>query len=171
MDDERLPQALEEQIREMVEQEQDNYDQFTLELRIAGGIPEQAFNLDFRISGTGKVTTRLQDHLTEGYFEQETEEISHDLPRRLLERIIESDILRIPYENPLFVPDTLVGRLSIRYGELAYSILFPADEEQAKTNNLTISPQLQHLLTYVYELGKDITNVTIDPNVPNSKLD
>ena len=71
---------------------------------------------------------------------------------RKLERVVS-----LPQEQPLFLPDTVVGILEISDGTGLRRFYFAADPEQAKTQGKIPPSELLQVVNTIYAMGARLT--------------
>lgn len=130
-----------------------------ISLAVHGGLPSQAFHLDFEASGGGTVRCRLACELSGRQAHVEEARLDEKGLVRLLEDLQENKVLELPDEPPSFLPDTLVGRLVISDGQVSRTFFFAADPEQAKTQGRPPAPELQRVLDTIYDLAATVADV------------
>ena len=135
---------------------------FRVKLTVRGGAASQAYSLDFLAAGDGTAECRFECRLSE----RKGESLRASLSDKEFVSLLGSlrGALRLPEEQPRFLPDTLVGILEVGDGSSVRRLYFAADVEQAKTQGKTPSPQLLRALKAVYSTGAKLTgNRSIKP--------
>ena len=66
-------------------------------------------------------------------------------------------VVKLPQEQPLFLPDTLVGILEVSDGTNLRRLYFAADPEQAKTQGKKPPPELVQAVDAIYAIGAKLT--------------
>jgi hypothetical protein len=128
---------------------------FTVTMKVRGGIPSQAYSLDFSAAGDGTVECRFECHLSGRKGQSEKTKLApRDMAAllRALERAV-----NLPQEQPLFLPDTLVGILEVSDGTSVRRFYFAADPEQAKTQGKKPPPELLQAVDAIYAIGAKLT--------------
>jgi len=69
----------------------------------------------------------------------------------------ETPVVKLPQEQPLFLPDTLVGILEVSDGTSLRRFYFAADPEQAKTQGKISPPELLQAVDAIYAAGAKLT--------------
>lgn len=128
---------------------------FSVKMNVRGGIPSQGYSFYFSAAGDGTAECRFECHLS-GRKGQSRE--THLAPKdviallRALERVV-----KLPQEQPLFLPDTVVGILEISDGTSLRRFYFAADPEQAKTQGKVPPPELLQAVDAIYAAGAKLT--------------
>ena len=66
-------------------------------------------------------------------------------------------VVKLPQEQPLFLPDTLVGILEVSDGTSLRRFYFAADPEQAKPQGRIPPPELLQAVDAIYAAGAKLT--------------
>jgi hypothetical protein len=131
----------------------------SVELRISGGMPAQAYYFDFRASGAGAVQSEIRCALSGREGQTKGALLDQKDWMTLLQTIHTSGVLDIPQEAPRFLPDTVVGYLEISDGESKHRLYFAADEEQAKVQDKVPPPELVKVVDTIYRLGSQLLDM------------
>ena len=99
--------------------------------RVSGGMPHERLEHEFALTGAGRSDVRMADELEAAMAPQEA---SADLDqvevRELLEQIGVSLDELVPRSEARFLPDSLVGSITIEVDGEAAEFFFLADEDQ-----------------------------------------
>jgi hypothetical protein len=128
---------------------------FSVKMKVRGGIPSQGYSFDFSAAGDGTAECRFECHLSGRKGEsQKTNLAPKDMVAllRTLERVV-----KLPQEQPLFLPDTVVGILEVFDGTSLRRFYFAADPEQAKTQGKIPPPELLQAVDAIYAIGAKLT--------------
>lgn len=98
--------------------------------RIAGGMPHERIEHEFRLSGVGKATVKMRDEL-KGIPPQEAPgNLDQEETRDLLQQIGVSLDELVPRSKAQFLPDSVVGSITFEFDGEETTLFFLADEEQ-----------------------------------------
>jgi hypothetical protein len=129
--------------------------EFTVKLRVRGGIPSQGYSFDFSAAGDGTAECRFECSMSGRKGESKNTKLAtKDLAAllRKLERVVS-----LPQEQPLFLPDTVVGILEVSDGTSLRRFYFAADPEQAKTQGKIPPAELLQVVNAIYAMGARLT--------------
>jgi hypothetical protein len=98
--------------------------------RVAGGMPHERLEHEFTLTGGGRSDVRMGDELR-GIAPQEAyADLDQTEARDLLEQIGVSLDELVPRSEARFLPDSLVGSITIEVGGETAELFFLADEDQ-----------------------------------------
>ena len=151
--------SIQESLAKAIAAKGDEKKDISVSLKIAGGLPSEAYHLEFRASGEA-VQCEFECEMSgrKGTSTQAKTLKSGEVTT-LLKNVLESGLLSIPQELPKFLPDTLVGILEISDGVSVYRTYFAADPEQAKTQNKPLRPELEKAVNEIYRMAAKATGV------------
>jgi hypothetical protein len=123
--------------------------------RISGGAPgERLADEEVHLSGPGLVHARV---MQESQVKQESSlNIAKPELKDVLLEISEGAGELISRSEARFIPDSIVGQISVKVGGHEASFFFLADEEQAKQHGKVLSPKAAHLVETMQRLHKRI---------------
>jgi hypothetical protein len=126
--------------------------------RVTGGAPgEQLVDEEIHLSGPGPVTARLRT--TAATMRESSENLAAPEMKELLLQIGEGAGELIPRSQARFVPDSIVGQISVKIDGQEASFFFLADEEQAKQFGKALSPQAARSIGSLMRLHKRILHI------------
>jgi hypothetical protein len=128
---------------------------FSVKMRVGGGIPSQRYSFDFSAAGDGTAECKFECHLLGRKGQSEKTKLApKDLVTllRTFERVV-----KLPQEQPLFLPDTIVGILEVSDGSNLRRFYFAADAEQAKTQGKVPPAELLRAVDAIYAVGAKLT--------------
>jgi hypothetical protein len=128
---------------------------FSVKMKVRGGIPSQGYSFDFSAAGDGTAECTFECRLSDRKGQSQKANLApKDLVALLgkLERVV-----KLPQEQPLFLPDTLVGILEVSDGTSLRRFYFAADPEQAKTQGRIPPPELLQAVDAIYAAGAKLT--------------
>jgi hypothetical protein len=126
-----------------------------VKMTIRGGLQPQAYAFDFVAHGGGNAECSFEDRLHGASCERTTLRLSPDDFRDLLKKI--QGALRLPHEQPSFLPDTVLGILEVSDGRDVRRLYFAADPEQAKTQGQVPPRELRTAIDAIYAAAARVT--------------
>jgi hypothetical protein len=144
---ESLEQKLERAARDDVDRE------LRVSLLVAGGVPSQRYRFHFAADGSGRVSCELSCELSGRKAKASRRTLARKEFADLIRAIMASGVLEAPAEQPLFVPDTIVGTLELSDGRSSLRWDFAADPEQAKTQGAVPPSAVERAADEIYSLG------------------
>ena len=126
-----------------------------VKLMIRGGLEPQAYSFDFSAAGDGTAECRFECRPSGRKGQSEKTSLADKDFVALLGKVRRT--MQIPYEQPSFLPDTVVGILEVSDGGNVRRFYFAADAEQAKTQGKTPPPKLLGAVNAIYSLGARLT--------------
>lgn len=125
--------------------------------KISGGPPRRRLEYLLEIRGTGSVTCHILDELRGQRRRTFKHRLSEDEVRELFREMIESRLLENISPGSRFLPDSLVGSISIEYGQPKITYYFLADEQQRHDQGLELNPSLAKMDSIFQGLISQIT--------------
>jgi hypothetical protein len=110
-------------------------------VRIAGGIPSQRLEEEYEVSGSGRVSHRFSDMLKESKPVRGSGRLNAAELRELLDAVARGTEGLVPRSMARFLPDTVVGKLTIEVGQKKTELYFLPDESTRTAQNKHISSQ------------------------------
>ena len=108
--------------------------------RVSGGAPgEQLVDEEVHLSGLGPVTAQRRTPVAE--MRKSSEKLALPEIKELLLQIGEGAGELIPASQARFIPDSIVGQISVKIDGQEASFFFLPDEEQAKQHGKALSPK------------------------------
>ena len=131
------------------------FDEIDVTYRVTGGSPaEQRVAEEVHLSGPGLVQARgMQDSQV---MQESSLNIAVPELRDMLVEISEGVGELIPRSEARFIPDSIVGQISVKVGGQEASFFFLADEEQAKQHDKVLSPKAARSVETLQRLHKRI---------------
>ena len=121
--------------------------------RVTGGAPgEQPVDEELRLAGSGPVTARLRT--AAAAVRESSENLATREMQELLLQIGEGVGELIPRSQARFVPDSIVGQLSVQIDGQEAVFFFLADEEQAKQYGQVLSPKAARSVSSLMRLHR-----------------
>jgi hypothetical protein len=123
--------------------------------RVTGGAPgEQPVNEEVHLSGRGPVHARLR--AAAAAMQESSVNIAAPEMKDVLLEIGEGAGDMIPQSEARFVPDSIVGQISVKVDGQEASFFFLADEEQAKQHGKALTPKAARSVGTLQRLHKRI---------------
>jgi hypothetical protein len=110
--------------------------------RIAGGLPTEQVEEEFRLYGSGKADVVVRDALKSMPIKEVSGEIDQAETRDLLQQIESGLDSLTPRSEARFLPDSVVGSITIQVGQEETTLYFLADEGERLAQAKPISPQM-----------------------------
>ena len=124
-----------------------------LRLEISGGVPGERYNLLFESTGDDSAKIAVLDEIKNYRYETKEVKLPSETIRQLLTQV---DVNRMVsfYQNTVPIPPcSLVGRLQVSLGDHTFTLVFMADEEQARTAGFPPPREFEHVINAIYELA------------------
>lgn len=128
---------------------------FRVKMTVRGGVASQSYSLDFLAAGDGTAQCGFEDRRSGRKGETRKASLSDEEFVSLLGSL--RGAVRLPEEQPRFLPDTVVGILEVWYGNTVRRLYFAADPEQAKTQGRTPPPEVLRAVKAVYDACARLT--------------
>jgi hypothetical protein len=123
--------------------------------RVVGGAPgDQPVNEEFHLSGPGLVHARMMQELQ--VVQESSLNIAAPELKDVLLEISEGADELIPRSEARFIPDSVVGQISVKVDGQEASFFFLADEEQRKQHGKVLSPKAARLVETLQRLHKRV---------------
>jgi hypothetical protein len=110
-------------------------------VRIAGGIPSERLEEEYEVSGSGRVSHRFSDTLKDAGTVRGSGRLDAAELRELLDAVARGTEGLVPRSKARFLPDTVVGKLTIEVGGKKTELYFLPDESARAAQNKHISSQ------------------------------
>lgn len=125
-------------------------------LQVNGGAPSEAYFLDLRIAGDGRVSYEYFDGLRSDEEYRGEASLESEVIVELLRKILETGLLEIPESEPRFDPGTTVGKLTITDGVSQVQFYFAADEAQSESQGKIPPSGLAEFVDVLYTMASDL---------------
>lgn len=109
-------------------------DKTTVTFRISGGMPSQRLERELKLSGNGKAKTVIHDKLHSIPRKEASKNLDIAETRDLLDKISLSLDELLPLSEIKFLPDSLVGSITIDVDGKQIELFFHPEEEEALPN-------------------------------------
>ena len=131
--------------------------------RVTGGAPgEQLVDEEIRLSGPGPVRARLRT--TAAAMRKSSENLAAPEMRELLLQIGEGAGELIPRSQARFLPNSIIGQISVKIDGQEASFFFLADEEQAKQHGKELSSKAARPVDTLKRLHTRMLNIQGEPS-------
>jgi len=131
----------------------------SVKMTVRGGLPSQRYTFEFTATGDGTATCRVDDQLRKR--KSDSSAARATLGQKdfvdLLKKI--RPALERPAEQPLFLPDTVVGILEVSDGTAVRRIYFAADPDQAQTQGKVPPREVGQAIDAVYAAGAQLAGM------------
>lgn len=117
--------------------------------RIAGGMPSQRVEEEFRLSGSGKAKVKARDVLRSIPPQEVSEELDQAETRDLFQKIGSSLDSLVPRSEAHFLPDSVVGSITVEVDGEEATLYFLADEEERLAQDKPISPKFTEAIQQI----------------------
>jgi hypothetical protein len=113
--------------------------------RINGGPPSRRLEASLEVGADGTVTHELLDELHSSDREVISTKIAPEDARKLLREVVRSSLLTHRDTGGGFLPDSLVGSITVQSGDAAMTHYFLAHDRQRRQQALPLSPSVKRL--------------------------
>lgn len=117
----------------------DDGDDLSIDFTVAGGAPSQRFHLALHIAGREVRSCSYDCDMSdrhEAFDPKQASAKGRELVGSLVERLAGTGVLAARYEQPMFLPDTIIGTIVVTVGGEERRIRFAADPDQAEVQDL-----------------------------------
>ena len=139
-------------VREAVDKPEARRD-LQVRLEVEGGQHEDRYRFHFAATGSGEAEAGLHDGLRDVALEPKRAKLAARDMASLLKLIDVEGLIAASRIRPRIPPDSLVGRLHVGDGAQGVTVVFMADEEQAKTAGYELPRAVSRVVDQIYELG------------------
>lgn len=106
-------------------------DDLAISLAVSGGVQEQRYQMEFRTRGGEIEECAIGCAMSDRRAQTKGRGVDPKLFADLSKKLLRSRVLELRQEPPRFLPDTLIGVITIQQGELEHRVFFAADPDQA----------------------------------------
>lgn len=124
--------------------------------RMAGGMPSERVEEEFRLSGSGKANMMVRDVLRSMPAQRVSVELDHAETLDLFQKIGQGLDRLVPRSEARFLPDSLVGSITFEVGGDEATLYFLADEEERLAQNKPIAPQMAEAIQQVRGISQQL---------------
>jgi hypothetical protein len=122
--------------------------------RIAGGMPSQRLEEEFTISGNGKTEVKTLDMLESKPEERASLNLNQADTHEVFEKIKLILDSMVPLEKTNFLPDSLVGSVTLELGGEKTTLYFPVEEGKMEADREFISSPMADTIQYFRNTSK-----------------
>ena len=140
-----MGKSIKEKFRERVQRETLTED-VKVVYRVAGGMPHQRIEKELKLSGRGKADLKVRDALKPGPAEEASGELTEAETRDLLRQIASGLDSLVPRSEARFLPDSVVGSITVEVDGEETTLYFLAEEEERVAQDKSVSPQMTKAL-------------------------
>jgi hypothetical protein len=122
--------------------------------QIQGGMPSERIEEEFRLSGNGNAKVMVRDMLRSIPTQEVSVELDRDEAYSLFQKIVPGLDSLVPRSEAHFLPDSLVGSITIQIDTEETTLYFLADEEERMSQDKPITPQMAEVIQGFTEISK-----------------
>jgi hypothetical protein len=122
--------------------------------QISGGIPEERVEEEFRVSGSNEAQSRLGGVRTAGAAREVSAELDRTETQQLFQRVASSLDELVSRSEAGFLPDSLVGSVTIEVRGEQETLYFLADERQRQGQDEASAPRMPQALKPLEETSR-----------------
>jgi hypothetical protein len=126
-------------------------DDVTIDFRVAGGAPGQRFKLALTTSAREVTACTYDDDVSGRHRVAQPRSTDGELVASLAQQLTRSKLLSTRFVPPMFLPDTVIGTITITAGGVTRTVRFAADPDQAAVQGLTTPPEVLAAADALYE--------------------
>jgi hypothetical protein len=124
--------------------------------RVAGGMPHQRIEHEFRLSGEGKAEVKMQDALRDVPAQEAVGELDQAETRNLFQKV-ESGLGRlVPRSEARFLPDSVVGMITVEVDGEAVTLFFEPEEEARPADDIGAVSPMKEIMRGVGQVSKQL---------------
>ena len=144
------------QTRAIVEGIQEPSKQNKITYRVSGGPPTRRLERTLEISGTGAVSVRHLDQLVATRAREVKSTLAPERITELLRLLLESRLLENVATGGGFLPDSVIGAITISDGVSAITYYFLADEQKRRLKRIELDPSVSRFTSVLEALSEEI---------------
>lgn len=114
-------------------------DDLTISLVVSGGLQQQRYQLVLRIRGGEIEECAIDCAMSDRRLQTKGRDVDPKLFADLSSKLLRSGVLELGEASPRFLPDTLIGVITIQLGQREHRVVFAADPDQAAVQG-AVSP-------------------------------
>jgi hypothetical protein len=126
-------------------------DDVTIDFRVAGGAPGQRFKLALTTSARAVTACTFDDDVSRRHRVADGGSKHSELVASLAQQLTRSQLLSTRVVSPMFLPDTVIGTITISAGGMTRTVRFAADPDQAAVQGLTTPPEVLAAADALYD--------------------
>lgn len=123
---------------------------------VSGGMPHQRIEEEFVLSGSGKAITRKQDLLRSIRIPQVSTKLDHAEVQDIFQQVEQGLDSLVTRSEARFLPDSVVGSITIEVKGEKTTLYFLADEEDRTIHNKPISSHMVKAIQHFTNISQRI---------------
>jgi hypothetical protein len=124
--------------------------------RVAGGMPHQRVEHELRLSGGGKAEVKMQNALRDIPAQTAVGELDQAEIRELFQKVDSGLDGLVPRSEARFVPDSVVGRITIQVGGDAITLYFEPEEEARPADDIGAVSPMKEIMRRAGQVSKQL---------------
>lgn len=129
-----------------------------LTYRIAGGPPKRRLESTLTIQATGLVTYSVVDALHAARARTSRLKLPSEQAAEIFGRVLESRLLENDDTGGGFLPDSVIGAITVEDGRAAITYYFLAEEQQRQRQGPALNPSLAAVIGVLEQLTERLAN-------------
>jgi hypothetical protein len=143
-------------IKAVVERGQEPKEQLAITYRVSGGPPTRRLQFVLEVRGTGAVTAQTTDELEGARSRAVTSRLARDRVSALLQEILNARLLENIDTGGGFLPDSIVGSITVADGPARITYYYLADEEQQRNQDRALNPSVARVGSILEQLRIEV---------------
>jgi hypothetical protein len=144
------------QTRAIVEGTEEPSKQNKITYLVSGGPPTRRIEHALEISGTGAVSVRHLDQLGAARVREVKSSLGRDRITQVFRLLLESRLLENVNTGGGFLPDSVIGAITVRDGMSAITYYFLADEQKRRFKGIELNPSVSRFTSVLEALSEEI---------------
>lgn len=134
-------------------------DDVTIDFRVAGGAPGQRYKLTLATAGREVRACTYDCDLADRHRVADRPQVDATVVPTLAERLLGSEVLAVRAPAPRFLPDTVIGTITITAGGVTRTVRFAADPDQASVQDAATPPAVLAAADALYAAAARVLDV------------
>jgi hypothetical protein len=122
--------------------------------RVAGGMPHERIEEEFRLSGKGTTEVMMRDELKAIPAQEASGELDQAETRDLLQQIEAGLDSLVPRSEARFIPDSVVASITVEVDGEEVTLYFLPEEEQRLAQEKPIAPQMTGAVQRIRQISQ-----------------
>lgn len=122
--------------------------------RVAGGMPHERIEEEFTLSGRGRAKVMVRDVLRSIPAQEASGELDQVETRDLLQQIESGLDSLVPRSEARFIPDSVVGSITVEVNGEEETLYFLVDEEERLAQERAIAPQMTEAIRRISQVSQ-----------------
>lgn len=127
--------------------------------RVAGGMPSERVEEEVQLLGNGEVTVKFRDQLKSPEVQEASAKLAAGETRQILQQLEAAFGSLVPRSGANFVPDSVVGSITVEIEGEAETYYFLVDEEQEEDLRTPMPPDLATAIDHVSQVSKQTLKI------------